>query len=66
MAAKIYIPNVDRDERIGSAFNHLFQVILQTDDICDQELDWDLSKTSSFHPFFLGPLVIYKQKNDKK
>lgn len=29
MAAKIYIPNVDRDERIGSAFNHLFQVILQ-------------------------------------
>lgn len=27
---QVLIPNVDRDERIGSSFNHLFQVINET------------------------------------
>ena len=31
MYRSIDIPNVDRDDRIGSAFNHLFQVVLQTE-----------------------------------
>lgn len=57
----IKIPNVDRDERIGSAFNHLFQVIFQSENIDEDCLEWDLSDTSFFHPFFLAPLVIYKQ-----
>lgn len=61
----ISIPNVDRDERIGSAFNHLFEVILKTDDSSDGDLYWDLSNTSFFHPFFLAPLVIYKHKCNK-
>lgn len=65
LMAIINIPNVDRDERIGSAFNHLFQVIQKTDDNCDDSLLWDLSNTSCFHPFFLAPLVIYKQKCSK-
>lgn len=65
MAHIINIPNVDRDERIGSAFNHLFQVIQQTDNSNDMDLFWDLSNTSCFHPFFLAPLVIYKQKCNK-
>lgn len=61
----IQIPNVDRDERIGSAFNYLFQVIQATDNCCEDNLFWDLSNTSCFHPFFLAPLVIYKQKCNK-
>lgn len=65
MAHTINIPNVDRDERIGSAFNHLFQVIQETDDSCEDSLSWDLSEASCFHPFFLAPLVIYKQKCTK-
>lgn len=65
MKKVIYIPNVDRDERIGSAFNHLFQVIQQTDNCCMNDLCWDLSNTSFFHPFFLAPLVIYKQRCEK-
>lgn len=51
MKKVIHIPNVDRDERIGSAFNHLFQVIQQTDNCCMNDLCWDLSNTSFFHPF---------------
>lgn len=65
MKKVIHIPNVDRDERIGSAFNHLFQVIQQTDNCCMNDLCWDLSNTSFFHPFFLAPLVIYKQRCEK-
>ena len=61
----IHIPNVDRDERIGSAFNHLFQVIQQTDSIPIRDLCWDLNSASFFHPFFLAPLVIYKQRCGK-
>ena len=57
----INIPSVDRDERIGSAFNHLFHVIQQTDTYPEKEITWDLCNTSFFHPFFLAPLVIYKQ-----
>lgn len=61
----ISIPNVDRDERIGSAFNHLFEVMQKTDNSSNENLYWDLSDTSFFHPFFLAPLVIYKHKCNK-
>lgn len=66
MVKTINIPNVDRDERIGSAFNHLFQVIQETDNSNDDTLFWNLAGTSCFHPFFLAPLVIYKHKCSKK
>lgn len=36
MTNTINIPNVDRDERIGSAFNYLFQVIHATDNNCEK------------------------------
>lgn len=65
MTNTINIPNVDRDERIGSAFNYLFQVIHATDNNCEKKLFWNLSNISCFHPFFLAPLVIYKQKCSK-
>lgn len=56
----IKVPNVDRDERIGSAFNHLFQVIWRTDDCVSRNVQWDLCDASFYHPFYLAPLAIYK------
>ncbi len=65
MNSIVKIPNVDRDVRIGSAFNHLFRIIFQTENIQEDYLEWDLSRASFFHPFFLAPLVIYKQSCGK-
>lgn len=64
MRVVVKIPNVSRDERIGSAFNHLFRVIDQTE--CAEEVVWDFADTSFFHPFFLAPLSIYKNRCDKR
>lgn len=61
----INIPNVPRDERIGSAFNHLFQVINQTENVQSDDLIWNFGGTTFFHPFFLAPLIIYKQRSEK-
>lgn len=61
MSHEINIPNVDRDDRIGSAFNHLFQVIMQTEQHPDEHLEWNLKDAAFFHPFYLAPLAIYKQ-----
>ena len=66
MENKINIPNVPEDERIGSAFNHLFHVIRQTEACTHEEIIWDLKGDSFFHPFFLAPLLIYKQECEKK
>lgn len=60
----INIPNADRDERIGSVFNHLFSVIFANEQIRDNDVPvWDFSNTSFFHPFFLFPFAIYNQAN---
>lgn len=57
----IRIPNVERDDRIGSAFNHLFQVVIRTERNLCNEITWDLRDATFFHPFYLAPLSIYKQ-----
>jgi hypothetical protein len=57
----IKIPNVARDERIGSAFNELFQVINKTECATPtSQIVWDFDQCCFFHPFFLAPLAIYK------
>lgn len=61
MCHYINIPNVDRDDRIGSAFNHLFQVIIQTEQHLNKALEWNMKDAAFFHPFYLAPLAIYKQ-----
>lgn len=61
----VFIPNVDRDERIGGAFNHMFSVIYQTEKINDKTVIWDFSNASFFHPFFLAPLILYKSRSQK-
>lgn len=58
----INIPNVEREARIGSAFNGLFDVIhaTETADIY-QPLIWDFSNNEFFHPFFICGLALYKK-----
>lgn len=63
-AITVQIPNVERDERIGSTFNHLFRVIGDTEDAAGG-VTWDFSATTFFHPFFLAPLAIYRQECGK-
>jgi hypothetical protein len=65
MCNVVVIPNVDRDERIGSVFNHLFRVIYQTEEIDDKDVVWDFKNASFFHPFFLAPLILYKNRSQK-
>lgn len=56
----IKIPKVDKDERIGSVFNHLFYVIFNTEN-AESNVVWDFSDSTYFHPFFIAPLSIYKK-----
>jgi len=60
----ILIPHVPRDERIGSAFIHLFPIIHQTDSAADA-VAWDFTQTLFLHPFFLAPLSVYKDSSEK-
>jgi anti-sigma regulatory factor (Ser/Thr protein kinase) len=64
--AIIRIPQVNREERIGSVFNDLFRVINSTEADNDPKTIWDFGGTSFFHPFFLAPLSIYKNKCGKR
>lgn len=59
MISRITIPNISREERIGSAFNHLFSIISQSEMSGGTEI-WDFFNTKFFHPFFIGPLAIYR------
>lgn len=61
MASLVPIPNVTRDDRIGSVFNDLFFVIHNT---CNTGTIWNFSKTSFLHPCFIAPLSIYRDAND--
>lgn len=54
----ITIPNVSREERIGSTFNHLFSVIWKTEAIDHKKVIWDFGNSNFSHPFFLAPLAI--------
>lgn len=62
---RIPIPSVDRDERIGSVFNHLFRIISQTEATPSDTVEWDFTQAQFLHPFFLAPLSIYKQNSFK-
>lgn len=62
---EISIPSVERDERIGSVFNHLFRIISQTEAAESDEVIWDFTHSDFLHPFFLAPLSIYKQNSFK-
>ncbi len=58
MGTVINIPNVERDERIGSAFNHLFTLIYKIENADTEKVKWNFKETSFFHPFFLAIVRI--------
>ncbi|MGI6224397.1 MAG: hypothetical protein ACOYJG_12470 [Prevotella sp.] len=64
--AVVKIPQVRKDERIGSVFNDLFRVINNTECADDNAIEWDFGGTDFFHPFFLAPLSIYKNRCGKR
>lgn len=63
MTKLIHIPDVKRDERIGSVFNYLFMVTNATEN-AGEDIEWDFSVSSFFHPFFLVPLAIFKHRSE--
>jgi len=63
---RVPIPNVRQDERIGSSFNHIIQVVDLTERTDDNTVVWDFSGVSFMHPFFLAPLAIYRQQSAKE
>lgn len=63
---RVIIPNVSEDELMGDIFNHLIQVVNQTRQTAsDDSVVWDFREASFLHPFFLGPLAIFRQQADK-
>lgn len=58
MGYSVVIPNVEREERIGSAFNDLFEIISVTGIHSGEDVEWDMRSISFLHPFFLAPLAI--------
>lgn len=59
MEMTIKIPNVSREGNIGSVFNYLYYIIKQTGE-SDDNVVWDFSDATFFHPFFIAPLSIYR------
>lgn len=67
MAKVINIPHVGREERIGIAFNSLFNVIWETESSnADEEIVWSFQGCSFFHPFFISALSLYKHNCAKR
>lgn len=62
---QIFIPNVAKDERIGGSFNSLFTIINETRNVEGDQVIWNFKNCRFLHPFFLAPLVIYKQRCGK-
>lgn len=60
----IFIPEVNRDDRIGSVFNDLFHIINQCEDA--EEIVFDFKGRTFFHPFFIAPLAIYCDSSEKE
>lgn len=63
---KVPIPSVRQDERIGSSFNHIIQVVDLTERASSDTVVWDFSGISFLHPFFLAPLAIYRQQSRRE
>lgn len=63
MSLRINIPESINNETIGSSFNSLFlDIILQMEESDEEEIIWDFSKTQILNPFFILPLLLYKNR----
>lgn len=62
---EILMPQSVDDARIGEAFNHLFRIILQMERCDDNDFVWNFKNTSFVTPFFILPLMLYRDKCGK-
>lgn len=62
---QILMPSQIDDNRIGSSFNHLFRIINETEKSDDNDIVFDFSNTKILNPFFLLPLLLYKNNSGK-
>ena len=59
----VRIPNVNRDSRIGSVFNHIFSIMFQTEQTdTEGKVIWDFSECLFLHPFFIGAISLLKRQ----
>jgi anti-sigma regulatory factor (Ser/Thr protein kinase) len=56
----------DDGEKIGEAFNYLFKIILETESSKTENIEWNFQNSTFLTPFFLLPLMLYKEKCNKK
>ena len=59
------MPHAVNDIRIGEAFNHLFRIILKMENSDDDDFIWNFQYTAFVTPFFLLPLMLYRDKCGK-
>lgn len=59
------MPQSVNDIRIGEAFNHLFRIILQMEKSDDEDFIWNFEQTLFVTPFFILPLMLYREKCGK-
>lgn len=66
MNAVVKIPSVQSDNRIGSVFNSLFNVIHATENInIYDDVIWDFSDVDFIHPFYVCGLSLYRYNCDR-
>ncbi|MBP3566229.1 MAG: hypothetical protein IJZ01_02535 [Paraprevotella sp.] len=63
--SEVIIPNVTRDDRIGSVFNHLFRIIAESEKLEGKVL-WNFQDVHFFHPFFVFPFSLYRYELSNK
>ena len=56
----------DEGDKIGQAFNYLFRIIHETENSKNENIYWDFRNSTFLTPFFLLPLMLYKEKSKKK
>ena len=64
-AVTVNIPSIGREDRIGMALNHVFQIMYQTEQTdvkSGVKIYWDFSECRFLHPFFLAPLAVIKNR----
>jgi len=56
----------DEGDKIGLAFDYLFKIIHETENSENENIYWDFRNSTFLTPFFLLPLMLYKEKSEKK
>ncbi|MDE7402757.1 MAG: hypothetical protein K2M87_05035 [Muribaculaceae bacterium] len=61
----ILIPHAVADDRIGSIFNHVFQILAKTEEVLadgNASVVWDFERCEFLHPFYVAALGVLKSR----